>query len=132
VLGNQGDRKIGVFIMGMPRILHDIVVNIVRAQTDMELLGHSDSVSMSNSILRTSSADVVIVGLDDAGTLQECEALARALSGVQVIGITADGKRSVACEVMLSIAELGEISTEQLADVIRRSGGQRTTRSYAH
>ncbi len=102
-------------------MLCDIITDTVTNQCDMEVVGLLTDRRCLLSQATETLADVVVVGLEESELPDECRSLFDTQPWIRVLGIAADGRRAFLYELLPQRSPLGEVSPEQLVEVIRTS-----------
>lgn len=105
----------------MPAMLHDIVGNALLSQSDIDIIGQLPALHRVEELTSYGPSDMVVVGLTDSDLPEPCMAFIRRAPSNRVIGIAANGRRSMLCVLAPKTTELGEISPEGLVEAIRRA-----------
>jgi hypothetical protein len=100
-------------------MLSDIILNLL--DPDMELVASLPDREGILKYLDESSADVVILGLDDARLPDDSVAVFGAHPKIKVLGVVGRGRMVYLHELRPSMSTLGEVSAEELLEVIRRA-----------
>ncbi|MCI0435097.1 MAG: hypothetical protein L0271_15865 [Gemmatimonadetes bacterium] len=99
------DASIRVALVDLPPLIHELVRDLIDEAGDLE-------------IVERDGADVLVVGTDAADTATLCHGPGMR-APPRVIAISADGRRTTLCELRPVVSQLGELSPDQLAEVIR-------------
>ncbi len=108
------DRRIRIVLFDVRGLLLGIVKRAT-TQSDVEIVLESSSMSELPT-LAAAEPDVVILGEDEPSLAAR---LLEELPTVKVLGVALDGREAVLYELRPQRVELGEISPEKLASVIR-------------
>jgi hypothetical protein len=114
-------RRIRVLLAGMPRMLMDIVKNIVVSQEDFDLAGE---ISGRNGLLQAATdtqADVVVVGGFAATELKIYQDLLYGRPLLRIVAIAADGRNAFLHELQPHLIPLGEVAPASLIAAIRNA-----------
>lgn len=112
-----------VLLVGMPRLLVDIILPIVASEPDMSVVGQ---VSRSDlfTAARHTRADIVVVGQgakDDREEREEYTHLLLELPRLKVLTIADDARSAALFELQPRRVPLGEVSANTLRSAIRGS-----------
>jgi hypothetical protein len=118
------DHRIRVALAGLAPLVRDIVRDVVSRQADMKITAVIDQLDDESVDALTDPVDVCVLGIQE-GRSVSCERLVERRAARRVIGISFDGRRTLLCELRPTTAHLGELSADELLDVIR--GGSRMT-----
>jgi DNA-binding NarL/FixJ family response regulator len=109
---------IRVLMSGMPRILRDIVSELVAEQSDMRVVGaFADDVGVET--LAELRPDVLVLGSDAADVPALCRGLVQQRPALKVLAVEMDGRRTWLYEMRPHQTLIGEISPGALLDTIR-------------
>lgn len=110
-----------ILMVGMPRLLTDILMPIVTSQPDMAVVGEASRDNLLAAAQRT-DANVAIIKGERASIADECETFApllRALPHFTVLTIADDAKSGSLFELYPRCVALGEMSADALRSAIR-------------
>jgi len=110
-----------VLLVGMPGLLRDIIGRVLQAQPDMQIVGDLPAADNLDHFTRKEPPDVVVFGAVTEAISDACQVLIRAVPKTKLLGIAPSGRRSVLCTLSVQTVELGELSPEELAAVIRNA-----------
>ncbi len=99
-------------------VLRDIIDTTLAAQPDIEVIRRGSTQTHSHEY----EPDVVVIGLRDSDQAETLEQLFSRYPHARVLGIANDGRHAYMNELRPHRVSLGELSSEQLVDVIRRAG----------
>jgi len=115
-------RQIRVLLADMPRMLIDMLTDIVMAHPEMMISGKVDETTDICAAAEMAEADVVILS-EPTGRQRRCHReLLYSRPRLKVLSITRDGHQFFLHELRPFSAPLGEISRESLVQAIRSSG----------
>jgi len=103
----------------MPRMLCDILADVLSAEPDMEVVGVLSSRDRLRATVAETRADVVVLALRDSRLPQDCGRLLRAHPRIRVLGVTSEGRRGFLFGLRPLKASLGELSPQRLVNTIR-------------
>jgi len=103
----------------MPRMLSDILADVLSAEPDMEVVGVLSSRGKLRATVAETRADVVVLALGDSRLPKDCERLLRAHPRLRVLGVTSEGRRGFLFGLRPLKASLGELSPQRLVNAIR-------------
>jgi DNA-binding NarL/FixJ family response regulator len=105
----------------MPRMMREIVENIIGAESDMQVVGVAESDdALADAVART-RADVLILALDADGELRAYDALLFRHPRLHVLAVTEDGRGALISELRPHHVPLADVSPAGLVDAIRAS-----------
>ena len=113
--------RIRVLVAELSGVLRDIIDTTLAAQPDMEVVVGALRTSTSRGT-PGANPDVVVIGLSDSDVSQAVETLFAEYPQARILGIASDGRRAYMHELRPHRVSLGELSPEQLVEVIRRAG----------
>jgi DNA-binding NarL/FixJ family response regulator len=110
-----------VLLLDMPRLLCDLVRDVLSEQPDLEVVAelHDDS-QLDEAVTRT-APNFVIVGTDRAELSEACKELFELRPRLKVLALATEGGRSVVWELAPNYVQLGEMSPESLLAALRQS-----------
>jgi hypothetical protein len=109
---------IRVLMSGLPRILRDIVSELVAEQADMRVVGaFADDVGPDT--LAELRPDVLVLGSRAADVPALCRGLVQRRPALKVLAVEGDGRRAWLYEMRPHQTLVGEISPAALLDTIR-------------
>jgi hypothetical protein len=103
----------------MPRMLSDIITDVIGDQPDMEKVGDLPSRDGLRAAVETTAADVVLLGLLDSDLPDDCLPVFTAYPSLRMLGVAADGRRAFLYELRPQRFPLGEVSPNGLVEAIR-------------
>jgi len=103
----------------MPRMLCDILADVLSAESDMEVVGVLSSRSKLRATVAETRADVVVLALGDSRLPEDCGRLLHAHPRIRVLGVTSDGRRGFLFGLRPLKVSLGELSPQRLVNAIR-------------
>jgi chemotaxis response regulator CheB len=112
--------KIRVLVAGMPRMLTDIVRNIIVSQTDLELAGEAEGIANLLRKAKATRADVLVIGaaaVQDASAYQD---LLYQRPRMSIVAIDADARGAQVFDLRPHVSHLGDISPTTLVAALRR------------
>jgi DNA-binding NarL/FixJ family response regulator len=110
--------SIRVLIRDAPKILRDILDEVVSSEHDMELI-HEPTARFPAVVDHSPAPDVVIVGANEAAAGEGARALLARWPRSHILMISERGHRVVLYELLPRSIELGEMSPTQLVQAIR-------------
>src|SRR5438876_12063609 len=114
----------------MPRMLSDILADVLSAEPDMEVVGVLSSRGKLRATVAETRADVVVLALGDSRLPKDCERLLRAHPRLRVLGVTSEGRRGCLFGLRPLKASLGELSPQRLVNAIRTTDRMKRTSLY--
>jgi hypothetical protein len=108
----------------MPRLLHDIVEEMVRTQPDMELVAATDDLTLQRAVT-TRRPDVLIIAEGDVRGAHEKLLLANPRLKLLVVG--RDGRQAHVLELLRT--PVPNVSPQGLVDAIRAAAGSEDARA---
>jgi len=113
-----------ILLLGMPRILRDLIRSIVDRQPDMRVVGELEDDHINLRRVARPRADFVIVGLRDSGLPDVCNSLLRHRPDTKIVGVSQEGRRAFLYELRPHAQPLGEMSSHVLLEAIRGKVGR--------
>jgi DNA-binding NarL/FixJ family response regulator len=118
--------RVVVVGQGLPRILRDLVREIIQTEPDIEVveeLTEVDLVDTSDLVTRVilARAHLLLVGTPDSELVETCTRLLNNYPRLRILGISAEGRRGFVSELRPHGAAVGELSPETLIAAIRGS-----------
>jgi hypothetical protein len=111
--------RIGIGLIGMPRILRDVITTIVADQPDMEIVGEVPE-NADVSEVDALGASFLTVGLDPSGVLPPTAGrLLSDRNAVPMLGLSAEGRHGYLYELRPHRQPIGEVSPDVLLSTIR-------------
>lgn len=111
--------RIRVILSGLPPMLRDVVCALVKDQTDMVLVGETESATHLPSLARRMRADVVIIGADSDGISAAGRRVVNRQPHVKLIALDGDGGQAWLYELRPHEERVGDITPQTLAGTIR-------------
>jgi DNA-binding NarL/FixJ family response regulator len=112
------DERLRIVLINMPRMLREIIREVVLPESDMEVAGDfSTPYGLLEAVERT-RADFVITGTGDAD-LADVGRVLRERPRLKVLAVAADGRQTYLYELRPQKVHLGEVSPRNLLDAIR-------------
>ena len=113
--------RIGIGLIGMPRILREVITTIVADQPDMEIVGEVPE-DADPAEVDALGASFITVGLDRSGALPPTAGrLLADRTAVPMLGLSAEGRIGYLYELRPHRQPIGEVSPEVLLSTIRSS-----------
>ena len=112
-------RRTRILLVEMPRILCDILADVLSAEPDMEVVGVLSGRGKLRATVAKTRADVVVLALGDSRLPEDCGRLLRAHPRIRVLGVTSEGRRGFLFGLRPLKASLGELSPQRLVNAIR-------------
>lgn len=111
--------EIRILLVDMPRLLREIVRNVIDSQPGMTVAGvHVRLVPLAGAVDRA-RAHVVIFGQESSELTHGCRELLEQRPRVQVMAVSGDGRRTTLYGLRPYREPLGEVGPDQLAAAIR-------------
>ena len=107
---------ISIVLVGLPRMLRDIIEQAVTPEPDMVIVSDPREPSLAATVERT-GADFVILGRDAGPT--EVDGLLCENPRLRVLAVAGDGREAFLYELRPTRTPLGEISPRTIVDAIR-------------
>ena len=107
-----------IVVVGMPALLREMTRDVIAAQPWATVVAEYDSPVPLADAVRSTGANLVLVG-DGPGVEDQATALLTSARSVGIFAISDDGRESVLYELRPNKEPLGEVSAERLVDAIR-------------
>jgi hypothetical protein len=114
----------GITVMlALRPLLSDLVESILGADQSIRVVGRIDAgpepdLDETLAVARSTSAEVVVLGVDGSRTARFRNALFDARPRLKVVSITDDGRAATTCELVPQVTPLGELRAESLVAAI--------------
>jgi hypothetical protein len=108
-----------VLLVGLPRITSDLVRGVLEERADVEIVDETTEDGLAEAVQRE-HPDLVIIGADGSALPPAATALLDERS-LRVLAITKRAGTGVLAELVPRHAELGQLSTESLLQVLERA-----------
>jgi chemotaxis response regulator CheB len=115
--------SIGILLVQMPRMLHDVVGNILGVEPDLRVVADEVEVGALVERVEREHPDVVMLCVEAQTTPQVCEELLGRFPGLTVVALEDLGQRASIYMMRPMRIRLAEISRTQLVNAIRRAAG---------
>lgn len=112
-------RRTRVLLAHMSTLLAGVITDILKRESDMEVLPSLNVDADVAGAVRREGIDVVIAGLDAGEFSAEADELFGANPRLCVLGVENDGRQTTLYELRPHHARLGELSPAELVTVIR-------------
>jgi DNA-binding NarL/FixJ family response regulator len=108
-----------VLLIDMPRILREVIREVLIAQPDIEIAGELESEEGVAIAAEESAAEVIIFGSEERELPAAWRKLLEQRPGLRVLTVLSDGRESYLYELRPHRVPLGEVSPEGLLRAIR-------------
>ena len=115
----MNEPPVRVALVNLPRMLHEIIREVVSAEEDMRIVGDFADWVQLDGAMEQCRPDFLITG-DDRPPLT-IHQLLEAHRDLRVLTVSLDGRNAVLCEVEPHRVPLGEASPQKLLNVMRAS-----------
>ena len=112
-------RRIRILLAGMPRMLLDMIADIVALHAGMMVAGKMQDTADLRAAVRKTRADVVILKEPATGPPQNHQELLYSHPHLGVFSITSDGRHFFLHKLRPVRTALGEVSPESLVQAIQ-------------
>ncbi len=102
-------------------MLAEIITDVVAGEPDMEVVGDIDKYNELLPATRTTSADAVIIGLDDGELPDVCQELLDERPRVTFLGVHGGGRHAFIYALRPQRVPMGEVSPADLVEGIRNA-----------
>ena len=124
-------RRVRILLAGMPRMLLDMVTDIVAPHAEIMVAGKMQDTADIVVAVKKSRADVVILNEPTTGPSQNHQELLYSRPHLGVLSITSDGRQFFLHKLHPVRIALGEVSPESLVQAIQ-SSAQRGANGGSH
>jgi DNA-binding NarL/FixJ family response regulator len=114
-------RRIRILLAGIPRMLRDMITDIVALHAEMMVDGTMQDMADIRAVVKKTRADVVILGEPAIGSPQNHQELLYSRPRLGVLSITSDGRHFFLHKLRPVRTALGEVSPESLVQAIQSS-----------
>lgn len=112
---------IRVALVGLPPLLHDIVIRLVADQSDLEVVGQYRQYEELFVSDNESAPDVIVIGIGDGDVNGICGRLLAQHPQVKIVAVGGEGRRVFLYDLRPHKVAVGEVSPEELLQAIRIS-----------
>ena len=112
-------RPIGVLLSCMPRVLCDVLSDVINDQADMAVLSDCVDVDALLAEIHSRQPDVIVVGLAGAKLAAMCERVLRQTPGLRIVAVEDEGRSASLVELRPTRTPVSEPSVEGFLDLIR-------------
>jgi DNA-binding NarL/FixJ family response regulator len=114
-------RRIRILLAGMPRMLLDMITDIVALHPELMIAGETQDMADIRAAVRKTRADVVILNEPAIGPPADHQELLYSRPRLGVLSIASDGRQFSLHELRPVRTALGEVSPESLVQAIQSS-----------
>jgi hypothetical protein len=114
-------KPIRILLAGMPRMLVDIVKDVIASHEDIDVAGEIEGHTGLLAAAMQTQADVVVLREAAGGASEIYHELLRGCPKLKILAITADGRRGFLHRLQPRVVALGELSSSSLIDAIRNA-----------
>ena len=114
-----GLKRIRILVADLPRILQEIVTNVLRSQEDMEIVGLNGGSEGLTSAVSRYAADVLIIPWEEEKLAAVGVELLLEHPALEILAVGPDGRRSFLYRLRPEKVPLGEVSPQLLVEAIR-------------
>ena len=107
-------RRIRILLAGMPRMLLDMITDIVGLHAEMMVAGEVQDTTEIRAAVRKTRADIVILNEPAIGSPQDHQELLYSRPRLGVLSITSDGRQFFLHKLRPVRTALGEVSPDSL------------------
>ncbi len=111
---------IRVMVVTVPRMLRDIIIKLLTRHDDIDVADDVRDVDELIDQMRRKPADVVVLGLEESEMPEIGRVLLDEYPEIALLGVASDGRKVFLYELRPYKVPLGEISPEELANVIQQ------------
>ena len=114
-------RRIRILLAGMPRMLLDMITDIVALHDEMTVAGEMQDTTDIRAAVKKARADIVILNEPAIGSSQDHQELLYSRPRLGVLSITSDGRQFFLNKLRPVRTALGEVSPDSLVQAIQSS-----------
>lgn len=114
-------RRIRILLAGMPRMLLDMITDIVALHAEMMIAGRMQDTADLRAAVKKARADIVILNEPAIGPPPNYEELLYSRPHLGVLSITSDGRQFFLHKLRPVRTALGEVSPDSLVQAIQSS-----------
>ena len=118
-------RRTRILLAGMPRMLLDMITDIIALHDEMTVAGEMPDTTDLRAVVKKARADVVILNEPAIGPPQNYEELLYSRPRLGVLSITNDGRQFFLHKLRPVRTALGEVSPESLVQAVQSSAQRR-------
>ena len=111
-------RRIRILLADMPRMLLDMITDIVALHKEMMIAGEAQDMADIRAAVKKTRADVVILNEPATGPSQNYQELLYSRPHLGVLSITSDGRQFFLHKLRPVRTALGEVSPDSLVQAI--------------
>jgi DNA-binding NarL/FixJ family response regulator len=117
---------IRILIVGIPRLLRELIERAVSAETDMRIVPESEAVPPAafSEVAAREGPDVAIVALTDSALPGECRQFLDERAHVKVLGIGPSNGQATLYRLRPEQVVLGEVSPQEVVAAIRAAAAK--------
>jgi DNA-binding NarL/FixJ family response regulator len=123
--------EIRILLSGMPRMLREIIAEVVRAQPDMVVVGEHPADSELAEVAQQLQADVVILGAEDGGLPARGRELVYRSPRITVLAVEANGRQAWLYELRPYQTVIDQVAPNDLVSRIRAATQRVRTGEHA-
>ena len=109
--------QVRIVLVGLPRLLREIVEGALEAQPDMSVVGEAEDASELAETVEQAGATAVIAveeALDEARAIELVGSLR-----IEIVTLSADGGRAAVYECLPQRRDVGAVDPKTLAELLR-------------
>jgi chemotaxis response regulator CheB len=114
---------IGILLVEMPRMLHDVVGDIIGVEPDLSLVADEVEVGALMERVERDRPDVVVIWVASGSPPAMCDELLSRFPSLTVVALEERGQRASVYMMRPMRVRLAEISRGNLVSAIRRAAG---------
>jgi len=103
-----------VLLVGMPRMLRELVRDLVDDAGAVEIIGEASSDATAVAIARKEHVDVIVAGVESGGLPPEYDRLMAERPHLRVVAVASNGRHGTIHELRPHKQALGELGRETL------------------
>lgn len=111
-----------VLIWNVPRLLGDIIKDILRADPDLVIVEFDGTSKALSQAISDEAPDVIVTGVVDDRLEPACSEFVLTQTRRKVVGVRDDGRSAFLYRLRPEYVSFGELSAERLVQAIRAPG----------
>ena len=115
--------SIGILLVEMPRMLHDVVGTVIDAEPDLRVVADEVAAHTVLERVERDSPDVVVLSVESGSPPAVCEELLTRFPRLAIVALEDRGQRASIYMMRPMRIRVADISKSQLVSAIRRAAG---------
>lgn len=114
-------KKIRILLANRPQMMRELVREMIKRQSDMEVVGEVLNPVDLLVAVRESEADAVILALKDSREVGLCSHLLTGYPNLTIVGLTSDGKNAFIEQLCPRRVEIVDPSEKSILNALRQA-----------